>query len=378
MMKMRDLKGVLTTAFSVAFGIILGGICGWLIASYMDTADRAQTSIWQDLFDFAVLIAGMYIAFFVQTILHELGHLVFGLATGYRFSSFRIGSFMWIKEEGRLRLRRMSLAGTGGQCLMVPPELVDGKVPVVLYNLGGSLMNILAGGLLLGAYFLSGGPVGMLALMAAVIGLAFALMNGVPVRLGIIDNDGYNALSLHKDPDAVKSFWLQMKINEQITKGIRLKDMPEEWFSIPDDTAMKNSIVAVMGVFACNRLMDEKKFREAEALLRHLLTLESGIVGIHRNLMLCDRIYCTLILDGDVEQACVLLTPELQRFMRSMKNFPAVLRTQYTYALLCQKDELAAQKYFDRFQKIGKHYPYPGDVVSEGELMTLAREHYAD
>lgn len=377
MMKKRDLKGLLTTVSSVAFGLILGGVCGWLIITYMDTTDRAQTSIGQDLFDFAVLIVGMYIAFFAQTMLHELGHLVFGLASGYRFSSFRIGSFMWMKEDGKLRLRRMSLAGTGGQCLMVPPELVDGKVPVVLYNLGGSLMNVAASALLLGLYFLVGGTVGMLALMSAVIGFAFALMNGVPVRLGIIDNDGYNALSLHKDPKAIESFWLQMKINEQITKGIRLKDMPEEWFSVPDEAAMKNSIVAVMGVFACNRLMDEKKIREADELLRHLLSLESGIVGIHRNLMLCDRIYCALVLDADAERACVMLTPELQRFMRSMKKFPAVLRTQYTYALLCQGDEAAAQKYLDRFQKIGKHYPYPGDVVSEGELMTLAREKYA-
>lgn len=379
-MKKKDLKNILAMAVSVGIGIVLGGVCGWLIVTYMDTADRTQTSIWQDLLDFAVLIVGMYCAFFVQTIIHEAGHLVFGLLTGYRFSSFRLGSFMWLKEDGKLRLRRLSLAGTGGQCLMVPPEMVDGKVPVVLYNLGGSLMNIGASLLFMAAYFLlgRGSTVGMLALIAAVIGIAFALMNGIPVRMGIIDNDGYNALALHKNTDAMRAFWVQLKTNEQITKGVRLKDMPEEWFAMPDDEAMKNSIVAVMGVFACNRLMDEKKLAQADEQLQRLLSMESGIVGIHRNLMVCDRIYCALVEKKDAETADQLMTPELQRFMRSMKNFPAVLRTQYTYALLCQQDAQAAEKYLDRFEKIGKHYPYPGDIVSEGELISLARENHAD
>lgn len=376
-MKKRDKKNLLNTVSSVIFGLLLGGVCGWLIVSFMHTESRADTSIWQDIADFAVLIVGMYIAFFVQTMLHELGHLVFGLATGYRFSSFRIGSFMWMKEEGKLRLRRMRLAGTGGQCLMVPPELVDGKVPVVLYNLGGSLMNLVSGALLLVLYLLVGGTVGVLALMMAVIGFALALMNGIPVRLGLIDNDGYNALSLHNNPEAIRAFWVQMKMNEQIAKGVRLKDMPPEWFTIPSDEAMQNSIVAVMGVFACNRLMDEKRFQEADDQLAHLMSLESGIVGIHRNMMLCDRIYCALVLNADVQKAKAMMTPELEKFMGSMKDFPAVLRTRYTYALLCQQDAAAAEKYLSRFQKIGKHYPYPGDVVSEGELMMLAREKYA-
>ena len=56
-------------------------------------------------------------------------------------------------------------------------------------------------------------------------------MNGIPMRLGNVDNDGYNALCLGKSPAALRSFWLQMKINQQISRGVRLKDMPEDWFA---------------------------------------------------------------------------------------------------------------------------------------------------
>ena len=39
-----------------------------------------------------------------------------------------------------------------------------------------------------------------------------------------------------------------MKISEQIAKGLRLKEMPEEWFGIPEDDEMQNSMTA-MAVF---------------------------------------------------------------------------------------------------------------------------------
>ena len=56
-----------------------------------------------------------------------------------------------------------------------------------------------------------------------------------------------------------------MKINEEITNGNRLKDMPDEWFIIPENDELKNSMISVLVVFACNRLMDEHRFDEADA-----------------------------------------------------------------------------------------------------------------
>ena len=37
---------------------------------------------------------------------------------------------------------------------MVPPELQDGKIPIVWYNLGGSIANLVVGALFLLGYFL--------------------------------------------------------------------------------------------------------------------------------------------------------------------------------------------------------------------------------
>jgi hypothetical protein len=46
-------------------------------------------------------------------------------------------------------------------------------------------------------------------------------------------------------------------VNEKITSGVRLKDMPEEWFTQPDDEDLRNPIIAAVAVLGCNRLVDE-------------------------------------------------------------------------------------------------------------------------
>ncbi len=354
--------------------ILIGAICGELIGKNLGSLFKEGESTGTYLFLYAFLIVAVYIAIFLQIIVHEAGHLVFGLLTGYRYSSFRIGSFMWIKQNGKLHFRRMSLAGTGGQCLMIPPDMVDGKIPFVLYQLGGSLGNMIVGIIFLGfSLIYKDIPFASNMLMIiAIMGVALALMNGVPMRLGMIDNDGYNALSLGKNSDALCSYWIQMKVNEQMAQGVRLKDMPEEWFYVPVPDQMKNSMIAVMGVFACNRLIDAGAFEEADQLIEKLLEMDTAIMGIHHKLLICDRIYCELISKNRQDRLEEMLDKKQKKFMKTMQQFPSILRTQYTYALLSEKNVEKAKKIKKQFEKCARTYPYPSDIESEQELIDIA------
>lgn len=317
--------------------------------------------------------AGLCISFVVQIVLHETGHLIGGLLTGYKFCSFRIGNLQLQRENGSLRFRRLKLAGTGGQCLMTPPEPVDGKIPVMLYNLAGPLMNLLTALLALGGYFLSGDSLGAsLVFMFALAGFYLALTNGIPLRLGPIDNDGKNAFSLRRDPEAMRAFYLQMAVNSRQTAGERLRDMPDEWFIMPSDEAMQNALVAATGVFCCNRLMDEHRFAEAHEAMARLLTGRANLVGLYRALLLCDEMYLELIGENRRGALDAMLTKPQRRFMRQMKNFPSVLRTEYAIALLRDGDAVRAAALRARFEKLAATYPYQGDIAQERSLLALA------
>jgi len=110
----------------MGFFMLIGAACGFWMVYFLEQNAAADRPVYVELLSLAGMLIGMYAGIFLQLIIHEAGHLVFGMRSGYRFSSFRIGSFMWIRENDKIHCKRMSLAGTGGQCLMCPPELQDG------------------------------------------------------------------------------------------------------------------------------------------------------------------------------------------------------------------------------------------------------------
>lgn len=87
-------------------------------------------------------ICAFVVSEIVLIIAHEAGHLVGGLLSGYKFVSFRIGNLTFIRKNGHLKIKKYSLAGTGGQCLMCPPDGDPDTVPTTLYLAGGLLANI--------------------------------------------------------------------------------------------------------------------------------------------------------------------------------------------------------------------------------------------
>ncbi len=359
---------------SVLIFMLIGAACGVLILMYLDLPNQHGNNNLASFLSFLLLFICMYAAMLIQIILHEAGHLLFGLLTGYRFSSFRIFNLMWVKLDGRVQFRKHGIAGTGGQCLMIPPDLKDGKMPVMLYNFGGAIVNLFSAVVCAGFSFLC--PVASLGwtilMMFAVIGLAFALMNGLPVKMGAVNNDGKNALDLSRSEEATRAFWIQMKVNEQISKGIRLKDMPDEWFTVPSEASMNNGIIATVGVMACSRLMDQHLFADADTLMKRLLSQRNGIVGLYRNLMICDRMYVEMISENRKEVLDKMRSKDQLKIMKAMKKYPSVLRTEYVYALLAEKDPAKAKKILAQFDQYSKSYPYPSEIEGERELIKLA------
>ena len=364
------LQGVMILVY-----MIIGGLFGILMIQTMDSASLNGASNGQVLLIWLGLLVSMYALFFLEIVLHEAGHLIFGLLTGYRFVSFRAGSLMLIKNEQGWRVRRLRLGGTGGQCLMDPPTMVDGKMPYVLYNLGGCIVNLATAALCFGLSFLcEAGTIGYaLLLLAALIGLAFALMNGIPLP-GEIANDGKNALDLGRDPEALAAFRTQMVLNKLQSEGLRLKDMPEEYFVWPEAESRSNVLIASCAVLCLNRLMDEHRFEEcAEGIDEMLADDLSRLPGMYRKLLVNDRIYLHL-LEGETDTAISLMDKEQLRFMKTMKGQPPIQRTEYVYALLAEQDAAKAEKALAAFDQIAKHYPHEQEITSERELMALVQQ----
>lgn len=356
------------------FFITIGAACGYLIPRYVDIIISSNPDVGFSFLPMLIPFVSMYVFLYLHLIIHEAGHLVFGLLTGYRFSSFRIGSLMLMRTNGKLVFKRLSLAGTGGQCLMTPPDWIDGKIPFVLYNLGGSLMNLFTALLALALTFLLRGMslLWMPLWIFAIVGIVIALMNGIPLPMGMVNNDGTNTVSIAKSPAALRAFWVQLKISEATSQGIRLKDLPDSWFELPDGEDLQNSIVTTTAVFAYNRLLDAQDFDAAREKIDSLLHGTQPIIDLYRRLMICDRLYCELIGDSNAAVIDALNTKAQRKFMKSMKNFPTVIRTNYVYALMYEHDARKAADFKAQFEKCAARYPYASDIENERELIAYA------
>ena len=179
------------------FGLAMGCLWGVMITDYCLKL-AAQISWPLMLLVALAALLCLTLAFVLQIVLHELGHLLFGLLSGYRFVSFRSG------------FRLLARCGLFCRCVMCPPEPdEDGYFPLSLYSLGGICLNLLSGLLFLWLYFISGGILilTLFSLSAGILGLGLGLMFALPVKY----SDGYNALWLNDDDAAFHDHWLRLR-----------------------------------------------------------------------------------------------------------------------------------------------------------------------
>ncbi len=375
--KKKDKKNI--TIYVIIFMAILAAFFGGFFgAPYIGVLLDQPINMGRVLFYLASTVFICYCAAIFHVILHEAGHLIFGLMTGYQFISFRIFSYIWIKEEGKITRKRFSLAGTGGQCIMSPPSLKEGKIPYLWYNLGGVLANVFVSLLLMFFYyyFKPRGFWGEILLLTFMVGFFLALLNGIPLNNGELLNDGYNIVVIGRSSMSMYAFWLQLKIMEEMAKKKRLKDLPKDWFIFPKEEEMNNIMVTTISVFVCNRLLDMKEFKQTKEKIEYLLGAAIKMAGIHQILLKIDLLYLTLILSHNQEEISRIYTKELKKYMKQFRSLLPVMRTEYTYDLLFERDLQKAENIKKRFEKAASKYPYPQEVLGERELMEEAEALY--
>ena len=346
------------------FAAVLAGTVGCLLWVNL----RVQFISFDDSFGIYLMkLCSAALVFMVcekaETALHEGGHLIAGLLSGYRFSSYRVGRSMWMKQDGKLVRRHLSVAGTSGQCLLeYPGEEED--MPVVLYNLGGVLMNLLSA--LLGLYLaavMKWYPLRLFFGMLGVTGIMQALMNGIPYRSKAVANDGANLMMLRGNPAARHAFRSVLAVNARLTEGVPYEEIPEELFENSVEGDRSNTLCRSLQVSRAGCLMGAGRREEAKALMQELV--DSGkILGLHAALFRAD-LYCLAVLDG--EDAPQISSAD-RKIWTQMKDEPAIIRTMYAEALM-KKDEENARKLKERFERIAEHYPYVQDIMMNRTMM---------
>lgn len=324
------------------------------------------------VFKLAVFGAALVFSIYVHLILHEGGHLLAGLASGYRFVSFRVGSFTFIRDDKGLAVRRFKVAGTGGQCLMAPPRDVPlEQLPTRLYNAGGVLANALVGVSALLVFLAMGRQhyiVVETTLALAMVGIVMALLNGIPMKPGGVSNDGRNLLTLGRSAKATREFGLLLLVNEATQNGTRPTEMPAEWFDGEvDDYA--DAMQVNMELMRASRDIDGGRLPQARTRLEGMVAHDGEVLGLLLMEAKCELVFVALA-QGDRERAEALLDKPLRAYIDAHAAvMSSKKRVQCAMALLLDGDRARAEALLHEVERRRDGYLMQGEVASDIHLM---------
>lgn len=301
---------------------------------------------------------------------HEAGHLICGLLTGYKFVSFRIFNLTFIKIDGKLRVKHFSIAGTGGQCLLVPPDVPYDKIPTVWYNAGGVLANLFLLLIVLPLLWLDLNPFlfeGLL-IFCLIDGLII-ITNGVPMKVGGVSNDAYNMLHLRHNPQSKRALAIQLRSNKLIQEGVRPKDMPAEFFECTTDIDYKNPLEVTIPLMHASRLVDEMEWENAYGAFEELYGHRAEILPIYVNEIACELAFCAMVT-GRLERAKDLLDPKLRKYITAYsKVMSSKQRFLFAISKYLDNDLSKAREIYNSLENTRDNYLLQGEVKSDLALM---------
>lgn len=375
---------VLITFFTVC--LLLGFFLGMFLAksSITNNTDGSKYTTFNLLKMFIYFISLYLVMTYIQIILHELGHLVFGLLTGYTFVSFRIGSFLLKrdKEKGKIIINKFKVPGTAGQCLMLPPNLTNKKKPYVLYNMGGAFMNFTSAmlGILVAILLINhNAPNSLLFSLTLFIfvGVFIGLTNAIPLKIGV-PNDGYNVWSISRDKDALKSLYYQLVINAKLTDGIDIKELDIEDFRLGADVDLTNPLNTSILLLEHYYYLSFHDYDKSRDTLARLIPYEHKLCTLFKNELKIERTFLELMGDCDKELIDELFTQKTKKYLQKLKVLIDKQRVLMAYEALYNKDLDKAMSIYESMKNNANKFPIRGAVSTELSLGNDVIKKYND
>lgn len=161
----------------------------------------------------------------IHVLLHEVGHLLAGLISGYEFIMFRLFNYLWIKTDKGLSRRKQYIPGVLGQALMVPPDKNgNDRPPFLLYHLGGLLLNSLTAIFFVVFGKSSADPfTRYFFYLSAMTALILLITNLLPFK----GTDGYNIRNYLKNPDQEDEIVKILYLYRDMVRGLSFNEIQE-------------------------------------------------------------------------------------------------------------------------------------------------------
>lgn len=314
-----------------------------------------------EIYKFIIYLLSFFIFIFIGIIVHELGHLVFGLLSGYSFISFRIGPFVWSKEGNRLKFNMLK-SPIIGQCLMEPVDNYE-DFKYLLYNMGGGIFNLLFGLVLfiIKIRISNQGVLNSFLFGGTVSSLYLGFVNLYP-RDGAYPNDGLNIKMTRKSEEGKWGLYVQLKVNSLLSRGLTLMDIDESYFYLDEKADTSNYLVAYIISLKADRYFEIGEPKKAIELYDELEI--DKLSNFYKYNILSDILYYYLVYDLNPDKVEEMLKDK--GFEKHLQlELPINKRIKIAYEYFIKKDYEKAGKLIIDLKETTKNYYNKGSRIME-------------
>lgn len=300
------------------------------------------------LLSILVQIIGLIVVIPLFIAIHEAGHMVFGIKTGYKLLSYKLGPLEWYRKDEKIKFRVNPLNGIVlGQCLMSPPKPNKKVKPkFYLYNAGGLIFSYTFDIILCVLFFVINNVYIKLLLIPMISISVFLTINNSLYQKGGI-NDVCNHVIVKNNPKYINSILYQLEMITNITNGKRYgaKTYYEPYFE--DEL---NHITLPVAQLRFLQAVDKSDFVEAKRISTIIKRNYNRIpLVLQKVSVIFEILYTDLVIDSD---------------MRAFKvHFRWIKEKEKA---VCLKPDYEIYHYYNIYNKI-----YKGEFDIKEDVMNL-------
>lgn len=238
------------------------------------------------------MLSAVSVSFIIHLFMHEIGHMIGGYVTGWRFLYLQVCNFAVVRCNSGIRIKFTYIPVSNNQCIMYPnsPDMGAG-----IYTMSGCYMNLVLamGGLVILLYNLEDMVLRIYSWCFFLIGIAFYLMNAIPNTKRIC-NDMACRILLETDYITRVCHNSQLIIARYLSEGYTYKGICKDLIFLSGYGAM-NDILAYQAVLEYYYYLEAGEYEQMKEVLEGV-DMEAPISREVLDIIIMEKLYCELII----------------------------------------------------------------------------------